>query len=101
MKLKELTNKIEFEDILEKYNYDWKKISLHEYLSEEFMNYYKDKLNWEIISEYQRLSESFIEKYKDYVDWYWISSTQKLSELFIVKFPNLINCINWDCISMS
>ena len=46
MKLEELKDKIKFEDILDKYNYNWNEISKHKYLSQNFIDYYKDKLNW-------------------------------------------------------
>ena len=59
MKLTELTIEIKYKDILERYNYDWDEISQYEYFSEEFIKYYKDKLNWNYISTYQILSEKF------------------------------------------
>ena len=56
MKLKELTSEIKYKDILERYNYNWNQISKYEYLSEEFIECYKDKVNWDYISTYQKLS---------------------------------------------
>ena len=63
MKLTELTIEIKYKDILEKYNYNWKVISRYAYLSEEFTEYYKDKLDWYLISKCQKLNESFMVKY--------------------------------------
>ena len=37
MKLTELTIEIKYKDLLERYNYDWNKISQHKYFSEEFI----------------------------------------------------------------
>ena len=44
------------------------KISEYQYLTKDFIEKYKGKLNWKLISLNQILNESFIEKYKDYVD---------------------------------
>ena len=125
MKLKELKDNIEFEDILEKYDYDfdeisndissnftkipedfidcfkdklnWDLICLNSYsLSESFIEKYKDYVNWDIISEYQKLSEPFIEKMKDYINWDIISNNQELSESFIEKYKDKLN---WNKIS--
>src|SRR3712207_7086110 len=46
---------------------NWGEISKYQYLTEEFIEKYKDKLYWNSISRYQKLSESFIERYKDRV----------------------------------
>ena len=61
---------------------DWRRISQHKYLTEEFMEKYKDKIDWGIVSICQRLSESFIEKYQDKVDWVYINIHQELSKEF-------------------
>ena len=51
---------------------EWKDISSYEYLPEEFMEKYQDKVYWNYISAYQKLSEEFIEKYENKVNWYRI-----------------------------
>ena len=45
MNIIELSEKIKYKGILERYNYDWNLISKHEYLSEEFIEFYKDNVN--------------------------------------------------------
>lgn len=79
MKLNELAINIKHNDLLERYNDDWRRISMHKYLSEEFIEYYKNKLDWNTISVYQKLNEQLIEKYKNDVNWKNISKYQKLS----------------------
>ena len=74
MKLTDLISNIKYKDILEKYNYNWKVISRYAYLSEEFTEYYKDKLDWYLISKCQKLNESFMVKYKNYLHWPYISA---------------------------
>jgi len=46
--------------MFKKYGNDWQNISAHEYLSEFFIEKYKDKIHWALISKYQRLSEATI-----------------------------------------
>ena len=47
---------------------DWNHISIHETLSEQFIEKYSDKLNWINIFIHQNLSKKFIEKHKDKID---------------------------------
>jgi len=79
---------------------DWHKMSRKDVLSEEFIRYYKDKVNWLYISEYQKLSESFIEEFQDLVNWNSISYYQKLSEGFIRKFKDRV-AWTWICESQT
>src|SRR3712207_7198634 len=62
---------------------DWEEISKYEYLAEEFIERYKDRLDWFWVSMKQRLSEGFIDKYQDRIGWESISKYQQLSEKFI------------------
>ena len=70
--------------------YDWYDISIHQKLSEEFIEKHYDKVDWNYISKYQTLSESFIEKHIDKVYWYFISKCQKLSKEFRQKHKDKI-----------
>jgi len=74
----------------------WLHISEYQKLSESFIREFKDKVYWMRISEYQKLSESFIREFKDKVDWNYISQYQKLFEKFIREFKEYVD---WDCIS--
>ena len=76
---------------------DWKSVSKHEGLTEDFIREFADKVNWYFISFCQYLSEDFIREFKDKVDWYWISRYQRLSEDFIREFADKVD---WDWISM-
>ena len=66
----------------------WRALSEHQYLSEDFIREFKDKVNWNCISTYQRLSENFIREFKNKVNWNCISNYQRLSEDFIREFKN-------------
>ena len=64
---------------------------------EEVVEEWKDSLtknDWDLISVHQTLSEPFIEKWKYEVDWFYISAHQELSEPFIEKWKNKVNWIN-------
>jgi len=75
---------------------EWIEISKYQYLSEDFIEKYKNEVYWGCISAYQSLSEDFIERYQDKVNWCWISMHQSLSEEFIEKHENKVY---WNCIS--
>ena len=77
---------------------DWYFISAYHHLSEDFIREFEDKVNWVCISEYQHLSEDFIREFKDKVDWDFISVYQHLSEDFIREFEDKVN---WVCISVN
>ena len=91
--LKNIKNKIEWEEY---YNpdFNWDRISFYENeLSEDFIREFKDKVNWEILSFYQTLSEDFIRKLKNKVNWRGISKHQELSEKFIREFKKELNIL--------
>jgi len=75
---------------------DWKDISVHQKLSEAFIDKHCDNVDWGVISQCQQLSEAFIEKHCDKVDWGHISWGQKLSEAFIDKH---CDNVDWGVIS--
>ena len=70
--------------------YEWNEISEFKYLTEAFIDKYKDEVDWYLISYCQNLSEKFIEKYQKKVKWFYISKYQKLSGDFINKFKDKI-----------
>ena len=75
---------------------DWTYISAYQHLSEDFIREFKDRVDWENISVHQHLSEDFIREFKDRVDWNFISIYQHLSEDFIREFKDRVD---WACIS--
>jgi len=90
-------------DLIESFNkeygsnpnrWDWRDISYFEYLSEDFIRKFKDKVEWNYISTFQKLSEDFIREFKDKVSWWHISYYQKLSEDFIREFKDKVNWLN-------
>ena len=74
----------------------WDCILIYQHLSEEFIREFKDDVVWTLISIYQHLSEDFIREFKDRVDWDGISANQHLSEDFIREFEDKVD---WECIS--
>jgi len=73
----------------------WDEISKN-YLSEDFIIKYDDKLNWKLLSRYQDFTVEFLKEYIDRIDWEEISVHQKLNEDFIID--NKSN-LNWQSIS--
>ena len=59
-------------------NINWKEISIHKNLSENFIREFRNDVNWYWISRYQKLSENFIREFQKEVDWEHISEYQKL-----------------------
>jgi hypothetical protein len=47
--------------------------------------------NWKYISKHKKLSEEFMKKNEDKINWYYVSQFQKLSEEFMSKYENKIN----------
>jgi len=75
---------------------DWRDISQHQQLDENFLAEFKDKVDWRAISRYQVLSESTIRRFQDYVIWPVICQYQKLTETFIGEFADRVN---WEAVS--
>lgn len=103
-------------EIIDSYNNDWTEICKYQYLTEEFMTKYYNKLDYYEIAEYQKLSEGFIMKYHkklynyklfiyqklnteilEYLhkmhifgntQWYNIARHQDLKESFILKYKD-------------
>ena len=75
---------------------NWRALSRHNGLTEDFIREFQDKVHWDCISIYQHLSEEFIREFKDDVVWTLISIYQHLSEDFIREFEDKVD---WECIS--
>ena len=72
---------------------NWHRISSCQRLSEEFIREFKDRVNWGCVSKYQHLSEDFIREFKDDVSWGWVSISQHLSEDFIREFADKVKWV--------
>lgn len=76
---------------------NWSKTYTYEYLPEEFMREFADKMEWMTISRCQRFSESFMREFSEEINWINASAFQKMSEAFIDEFsdkvwwPNILN----------
>ena len=75
-------------------NINWKEISIHKHLSENFIREFRNDVNWVYISAYQKLSEDFIREFQYKVSWVSISKFQKLSENFIREFQDKVDWYN-------
>ena len=73
----------------------WDEISKN-YLSEDFIIKYDNKLNWKLLSRYQDFTVKFLKEFIERIDWEEISAYQKLNEDFIID--NKSN-LNWQSIS--
>jgi hypothetical protein len=79
------------ENIIEKYNGDWENISSHQYLSESFMEKYKDKIIWDVAIKYQNFSPGFIEKHVEQFDINKLIMYQKLNDEIMEKIIKTCN----------
>jgi len=70
---------------------DWRLISLHRGLPENFVQKYEDKVEWWQISVYQQLSEDFVRRYADRVDWMVLSGSNPMSESFMREFADWLD----------
>ena len=73
---------------------NWKYISTHQKLSEDFIREFQDKISWNYISCNQKLSDDFIREFKDKIEWFLISKFQILSKKFIEEFKDKVNINN-------
>ena len=80
--------KKEYGEIISKHNGDWGMISQINYLSEDFIREFQDKVVWDYVCYKQKLSEDFIREFQNKVNWHWISIHQTLSEDFINEFKD-------------
>ena len=60
---------------------EWYKISYFEYLTEEFIEKYQNKVKWYSISYCQKLSGEFINKYKEKINFDFLSKQNKINYL--------------------
>lgn len=80
---------------------DWVRISIYQYLSEDFIREFAHRVDWREISKFQHLSEGFIREFADKVNWNGISIFQNLSENFIREFNDKVSLsLSWCWISM-
>ena len=88
------------ENMMKKYcdKLDWIEILTFQKLSEEFLtdfvipNHYD--VDWTLICNHQNLSEEFIRQHIDLIDWYEISVSQTLSKDFMIEFANKLDFSN-------
>jgi hypothetical protein len=72
---------------------EWDRISIHPFLTEEYVFLFKNKLNCSLVLDYHNFSEDFLRKLIDdsFCDWLSLSSSQKLSESFIRDFEDKVD----------
>ena len=81
------------EDFIDEYFYYLKpyRIESTQTLSPYLLIKYQENLNWQLMSKTQDLPEFLIEKHRQFVNWNWISEFQKLSLKFIIKYSNYLS----------
>lgn len=55
-------------------NVVWRRVSMRENMSNDFIDTFKDYLNWNIITEDRKNDMNFIRKFPDKCDWYVLSN---------------------------
>jgi hypothetical protein len=71
--------------------YEWLIVSKSQFLDNNLIENYKDKLDWQYISAFKKLEEKELRKYSDYIDWYSVSRFQNLSLKFIEENESQIS----------
>lgn len=112
-----LENSIKFREIFDLYGVNFKNISKHPNLPEDFIdtyfyklrpfqleinqtlstyliNKYQNALNWQLLSKHQSLTEKQIEIHYKFVNWKYISLYQNLSAEFIRKWSQYLDFNN-------
>lgn len=79
------------EEFQDKFILYWRRICLHQKLSESFIEKFQDMIYWDIVTRTQELSEDFIRKHSDKVDIYYATEKYLLSEKFMNDFKDEIN----------
>lgn len=69
---------------------NWRLISLHRELTEEFIEKYKDKLDWDIIC-CRSIDIDLLDKYASYLKWDMISIWCRLTRKFIIKHKDKLD----------
>lgn len=77
----------EYAQKIERFNYDWQRIS-ETTLTEDFMLIYKKELNWAIISEVQYMSDEFIEENEGRLCKLLLAKNKKISNDKRNKYKN-------------
>jgi hypothetical protein len=82
--IKEIEENIIFFD-----DWDWVKISTYQYLTDNFIEKYSDKVDWDQISYFQYLSETFIRKHINKINFKCLIYNKNISE----EIKNEINTL--------
>ena len=89
----DLTQQMEWVDLINQHDGDWKKISKQK-LSLEFIRAYQNEVNWDSII-IKKLPEEFIREFQNRINnWGMLSHKQKLSEEFIRDFQDKVDFDN-------
>jgi phosphoribosylanthranilate isomerase len=75
---------------------NWRTLCMFQRVSVDFIRKHQDIINWKMISIHQYLSEEFIEEFAHKVKWIYICLFQKLTKDFIRK---MIKFVDWQSIA--
>ena len=79
------------QEIIEKYEWDWVKLSENPSLRPEIIIKYEDKWSWILLSENPCLTSEIIIKYEDKWDWDYLSENPSLTPEIIIKYEDKWN----------
>lgn len=69
---------------------NWRLISLHRELTEEFIDKYKDKLDWNSVC-CRDIDINLLDKYSSYLNWDMISMWSQLTRKFVIKHKDKLD----------
>lgn len=76
---------MEWGDILKKHNNNFREICEKEDLTEDFIDYFEDKIIWPLLSE-RKLSYNILEKYQEKINWGLYIAENNPSEELLSEF---------------
>lgn len=82
-------NPMEYIDIINYYHSNWRDISKSKHINDNFIRYYKDKIDWFVLCFHSQLSDEILIQFSEQIGWTNICMYQSLSIHFIES--NLIN----------
>lgn len=90
--IKQLKIDLKHSDILQRYGRRFALISNNCCnLSEEFIEFYINKLDLTLVIKHNKLSENFIDKYANKLNWYALCKYQNLTEYILDKYSTRLN----------
>jgi hypothetical protein len=71
--------------------HDWIMISKCQFLSEDFIEEFQNKISWAWISNKQKLSKNFIRKYQNRIHWFFLSLNRNVTNDIVIQFRDKLD----------